>query len=1084
MILVKKSLDAKFKLNKCQLNETDLTMTTPRGDICHFLVLYRSPTPNAKVYGKLGYDMNDDPHKRHLNWLNRRITQYLLKPEPVLVVGDLNVHLDRETPTQADRFAIENWRCVLDQYQDLFDGFHTYESKDGVKSHIDYALTNIKYKIQMKVLDHVRTSSWSDHKVFEWKWPVLIPDPKTRRKSLVKMKLKPSEHIRNEETMRQIEENIFARLPMVNNNQELVTMMEEETFKLLPVEEKFIPTEEEKAKDDPYVQSLYEERQELVRSLNLNGIGKIYHSMNHQLKQSSYKITKAKKMAKMNIIRARARSRGAKADQWTHFREHKSKSKPLPNFITPNSMGKFFNKLSHTYKDKGKTILPITEAVDKFEFTLLERINQDLGLLKNLKKMLFDGRGSKHAYAKDGLTFMSVKQYSDNMLNLLKEVVNDVFETGRYPKTFREATLNVVPKKPEIEVFKDCRPVTVSRQHAMITEKVATKQLTFAAETRNWLKPAQFGFRPNRSIGQLLNRLRKSIAKLKLTEEGKYHCILLTDLSNAFGSSDIEIILNELRNDLNPKAMQVIKAFLSQCTSQVKIGSEFSKPFHMAPRGFSQGACLSPLLFCLIMRYMHERVDFEGYSFADDATFLIYGPTEEIMIERIYKCLGQFYDFCDSLNIKLNIGKTLYIYPKELNLIFKGEEIKREENSRVLGVRIDHKVGNKAQIDYLLNHLNLTHVMIRGYGSFCDKRMVLCLVNAHGHGKINHTSAYFDLSPSGEYTKLQNKVNKMIKVKAIRNLLTEFYLDQGLIDETMDTNLIFEARGKRLIHLDIQDLLEYREHLIGNPIHDIEIYNVNRRLRNLERQFQNAETRRLTQIEKKVILDAIKSRDRLRQTYPHYDHLSLPQWIKMKTMKVTSVQNNIRKNQMNRLGSTILRARPIFEFDEVLEFATDHFIREDGRVTTDYPHFHATLARDRSANQSILRRCTPQMWFNEFKKLPRSVKIGLKERNFISRVKKHFQSRCQHEEEGTTRCENCNRPQNCYTLSHSQEIAQNFQRIERETETVYDIADQTLSESEVLEVSTDTDGHLIYNITTEAFSVLQRRLNELLTAEN
>ena len=56
----------------------------------------------------INYDMNDDPHKRHLNWLNRRISQFLLKPDPVLVIGDLNVYLKRPKPTPADNFAIEN----------------------------------------------------------------------------------------------------------------------------------------------------------------------------------------------------------------------------------------------------------------------------------------------------------------------------------------------------------------------------------------------------------------------------------------------------------------------------------------------------------------------------------------------------------------------------------------------------------------------------------------------------------------------------------------------------------------------------------------------------------------------------------------------------------------------------------------------------------------------------------------------------------------------------------------------------------------------------------------------------------------
>ena len=140
IIVTKRSLEATFKLNKCHFNETDVTMITNTGEKTHFLVLYRSPSPRAKVYAKLGYDMNDDPRKRHLHWLNNRISKFLSRPDPALVIGDLNVDLERARPTASDRFAMENWRSLFEQYYDLFGSDYTYISRNGTKSHIDYAI--------------------------------------------------------------------------------------------------------------------------------------------------------------------------------------------------------------------------------------------------------------------------------------------------------------------------------------------------------------------------------------------------------------------------------------------------------------------------------------------------------------------------------------------------------------------------------------------------------------------------------------------------------------------------------------------------------------------------------------------------------------------------------------------------------------------------------------------------------------------------------------------------------------------------------------------------------------------------------
>ena len=1079
-ILVKKSLEATFKLEKSKFNETELTMKTTRGKTSHFLVLYRSPTNDASVYTELGYDLNDEPAKRHLEWLNKRISKFLAQPEPALVIGDLNVDMDRRSSRIGDKFARENWIELFGQYQDVFEDQTTYVSREGTGSHIDYALTNLKERIKPKIIHHIESENWTDHVMFEFKWPIEIKKQRSREYSLIKKKLKMNEDERNAITMAKIEENVIARWPEARNTQDKVSIMEEETFKLLPVERKMMPTRQESIAKDPEVMAAKRERLQIVMEENLQGFGKLYSAKNHRLKASNYKITKKKKMALRNSFMTQIYKKGAKADQWALFNAFKAGKNKLPNFISPNSTAKFFSQLSFNYQDQKRKMPTVREEVDKFEFKVLERMDEETGMLKNLKKLIFDGRGSKHSYAKDGLTFMSVRQYSDRMLELVKEVINETFQTGQYPKSFRQTTLNIVPKKPVIEKHKDCRPVTVTPQNAMLQEKCITKQITHEAENKDWLHENMFGFRPKRSIGQLLNKLRKSIARLGTKKRKKYHCILLTDLSNAFGSTDIEIILDELKDNLSPRASAVIKAFLSPCTSQVKIETEFSKPFHNAPRGYPQGACISPLMFCLIMRYMHSRVNFVGYSFADDATFLITGNTIEEMKENIYQCLGEFDDFCKSLNIKLNIGKTLYIYKDELNLEFRGEKLIRESSSRVLGVRIDSDVTNTAQIEYLLSQLNLTRVMINGYSSHCDKRMVRLLVNSHALGKVGHACAYFDLYPSGDYIQLQQKVNKMLRNKMTRSIMVDFYRCHGLLDRTTNENLVFEATGKRLIDLDIEDMLNYQRHISQIEGTGPERQKIEKRLQNLYKQAETARNRNMSAVERKIIIRELKKRDRLRTNLPQYNHIELPQWMIMKTAKCMSVQNFIRKSHMNRLGSILLRGRPTFELEEILEYATERFYNEQGRITIDYPYFKNCLRKDIESNKSIIKRCAPEIWFNEYRELPMSLRKCLKEGTFMNSIKKYYNNRCQHKENSKTACEQCNKPHNCYRLNYYQERAREIIETAQDTQFPVQISDNTLTEHEILEIRRESDGHIAYQMTERSFAILNERLNGIL----
>ena len=485
-------------------------------------------------------------------------------------------------------------------------------------------------------------------------------------------------------------------------------------------------------------------------------------------------------------------------------------------------------------------------------------------------------------------------------------------------------------------------------------------------------------------------------------------------------------------------------------------------------------------MFCLVMRHMHHRVNYKGFSFADDATFLITGRNEEEMKQNIFKCLDEFDKFCKSLNIKLNIGKTLYIYDKDLNLSFRGEKIEREQSSRVLGVRICSQVGNKSQLTHLLNQLNLTHVMVNGYQSHCDIRMVKILINSHGHGKINHGCAYFRINPSGEYIKLQNKINKIINKKFTRTILSNFYFQLGLINDETNQSMFFEARGRRLIELDLKDLEEYAEYIRNIEGTGFERTFVEKRMERLRNFHAKSAYRTLSRTEMKIIKNAIKERDRIRIEYPHYNRLDLPQWMFLKTSKIISVQNNIRKNQMVRFGTIIIRGNPQFELEEILEFATDRFLDQDGRLTSSYPYFRSVLRRDMNSNSTLIKECTPELWFEEYKRLPMNIRRAIRTVEFLSQIKNYYEKRCQHAENGTTLCENCEQPQNGYRINYDQARVREIQEIETEQRTVTEINDVTLKEYEIVQMRMDNEGHVIYNLNQSQLQRLQRRIHELI----
>ena len=1107
LILVKKSLGLKIDQIKSKMNETQISIKSGNAYL-NLLVIYRSPTKDSKVYDALKYSSDNDlPFMKHLRWINKRVSKFLSETANAIVLGDFNADITRKCPNAADKFAKENWTDLFNECnQNIFGDEPTfYSKKKNTPSKIDYAISNMRLKVDMEVLPWQFTNDWSDHIVFKIKPRVNFIAFKQATEIETKKKLKPLEGQKNERTIERIETGIASRWADNLSADIMFKIIEEETLKELPLNIVKIPTKSYRNRDSIKVKELVAARSKWIHDRGYKGIGSAFNSKDLVLKRYNYDINKAKKdNERENLIKSIHR-RGAKSSQWDFFKAYKKVDKPLPSFVcNANATANAFGKLSWNYQPLYKSLETVEESNLKFNFRVLsDEINpatNEINYFQDIKKLILDGRGSKHAYAQDGLTLMSTRLFSQTGWSFLRDAVNDILNKGRYPEEARKNKIVTVAKKPVITTHKDVRPVTVARQMIMKTEKVKAKQLTYAAEGGDifndqnldednedefqdpWLHQDQYGFRPGRSIGQLQNALKKEIAKLP---KGQPHCILLTDLSNAFGSTDVEVILNELKCQLNPKSHDTIKAFLSQCHSQVYVNGNKSKWFHMAPRGYSQGSCLSPLMFCLIMRHMHSRVKFKGVSFADDATFLITGKTVTEMKQNLIDCVRQFNEFCKSLGIKLNVGKTLYIYDTDLDITIDGIKIKHEKFSRILGLNLDKNCSHRPHLSYLNSQFNLTHTMICGYDSQCDERMLRALVNSYAYGKSNHGGAYLDINPVNEYQKLQSKVNRMVKYKIVKNLILDFYRKVNIINDDMNVETIYEARGKKLYDLDIQDLLKLSEYLNQNcDTDDLDrdiqariqgnIFHLLKRMDKIEDDFDA--------FDQNVMKNALLERDRIRVSYPHYNNVNLPQWLLLKRARILSVQNNLRKNQMFRLGQVIKKARPVFEFNQVIEFATRRFYEDDrNRLSANYPYFRFYLPSEKKHRHAILNKSTPYIWFKELQRLPMALRSMTKNEKFINTMKKFYHKRCQHAENEKKICLKCRKPKDNYRLTENQQLINDIADFEVVEPSIIQQIDTNLSQSEILELRFSNEDNLIYELSNRDFFHVNRAIERFMT---
>ena len=320
----------------------------------------------------------------------------------------------------------------------------------------------------------------------------------------------------------------------------------------------------------------------------------------------------------------------------------------------------------------------------------------------------------------------------------------------------------------------------------------------------------------------------------------------------------------------------------------------------------------------------------------------------------------------------------------------------------------------------------------------------------------------------------QNKITNII--------LGQFYEELGLINEEMNENLYFEAYGKRLIQLDLDQIIEYKDYLDRTAGTTFEKIWAQKRIQRLQENITKFDTNgaRLQETEIEMVKKAIFERDEIRKDHPHYNKIRLPQWMILNKIGLPSIENNVRKNQMMTFGRIITKARPIHEFNEVIEFATDRFIRGDGRAVANYPYFKSTLRRDKKANKKLLKRSTPEIWFYEFNRHSNAMKKAIKEPGYVNRIKKFYENRCHHTENTTKKCFNCNQPENDYRINYSLGTIRAILDTQSEQKTVTEIVDESIEDYQIMEIQMDQEGHIFYNISNRDQIRLQRRLRELL----
>ena len=309
----------------------------------------------------------------------------------------------------------------------------------------------------------------------------------------------------------------------------------------------------------------------------------------------------------------------------------------------------------------------------------------------------------------DEIHYEFLKQLPSCSLDFLLQAFNEVWVSGSFPTSWKQATIIPIPKPGKDNTDpSNYRPIALTSCLCKTLERMINTRLIWFLESNGLITNFQCGFRSKRSTVDHLVRLETFVREAFIKKE--HLTAVFFDLEKAYDTTWKYGIMRDLSDfGLKGRLPHFIDNFLSNRNFKVRVGTILSD-LQGQEEGVPHGSILSVTLFSIeinnIVKALNPGVDCSLY--VDD--FLIcYRSKHMHTIERqLQQCLNKIQKWALENGFEFSKTKTQCMHFCQLRglhndpvLKLDGVEIPVVDQYKFLGVIFDKKLSFIPHIHYL-----------------------------------------------------------------------------------------------------------------------------------------------------------------------------------------------------------------------------------------------------------------------------------------------------------------------------------------------------------------------------------------------